>query len=86
MFFVYILQSILFPKRSYTGFTENLDGRLNDHNTGKSVHTNKFKPWKMIYYSAFEDRKHALDFEKCLKTGSGIAFRNRHITPPTPST
>jgi len=79
MFYVYIIQSIDFPKQFYTGFSENIEERLDEHNKGKSVHTNKFKPWKMIYYCAFKDKKIALDFEKYLKTASGIAFRNKRL-------
>ncbi|MFH1767072.1 MAG: GIY-YIG nuclease family protein [Patescibacteria group bacterium] len=77
---VYIIQSIKYPKRFYTGFTENIDGRLDDHNSGKSPHTCKFKPWKLIYFCVFENKKKALDFEKYLKTASGIAFRNKRLT------
>lgn len=72
-------QSIDFPRQFYTGFSEDIDGRLDDHNKGKSVHTNKFKPWKMIFYCAFNDKKKALEFEKYLKTASGIAFRNKRL-------
>jgi len=79
MYYVYIIQSINFPKRFYTGFSEDINGRLDDHNKGKSSHTNKFKPWIMIYYCAFNDKKRALDFEKYLKTASGIAFRNKRL-------
>ena len=79
MFSVYIIQSISFPKQFYTGFSENLKDRLKEHNSGKSVHTNKFKPWKMVYYCSFNDKKKALDFEKYLKTSSGIAFRNKRL-------
>lgn len=75
MFYVYIIQSINFPKQFYTGFSESIESRLEEHNNGKSAHTNKFKPWKMIYYSVFGDKKKALDFEKYLKTAYGIAFR-----------
>jgi predicted GIY-YIG superfamily endonuclease len=32
MFYVYIIQSIDFPKQFYTGFSENIDGRLGEHN------------------------------------------------------
>jgi len=78
-FYIYIIQSINFPKQFYTGFSENIVERLNDHNKGKSPHTNKFKPWKLIYYCAFMDKKKAFDFEKYLKTASGIAFRNKRI-------
>jgi predicted GIY-YIG superfamily endonuclease len=79
MHYVYIIQSISFPKQLYTGFSENINDRLSEHNSGKSVHTNKFKPWKMIYYCTFEDKKKTLDFEKYLKSASGIAFRNKRL-------
>ncbi len=79
MYYVYIIQSEKYISQFYTGFTENIESRLDDHNSGKSPHTNKFKPWKLIYYCAFEDKKKALDFEKYLKTASGIAFRNKRL-------
>jgi predicted GIY-YIG superfamily endonuclease len=79
MYIVYIIQSIEYPKRFYTGFTEQIDYRLKEHNTGKSTHTNKYRPWKLMYYSAFVNKKDALDFEKYLKTASGIAFRNKRL-------
>ena len=79
MYYVYIIQSINLPKQFYTGFSENIEERLDEHNKGKSVHTNKFKPWKMLYYCAFENKKKALDFERYLKTASGIAFRNKRL-------
>jgi predicted GIY-YIG superfamily endonuclease len=73
MYYVYIIQSIKYPKRFYTGFTENIDSRLDNHNSGKLFYTNKYRPWKLIYYCAFECKKKALDFERYLKTASGIA-------------
>jgi len=79
MYFVYIIQSMPFPKLFYTGFTENHTTRLKEHNDGKSIHTKKFRPWKMIFYSAFDDKKKALDFERYLKTASGIALRNKRL-------
>ncbi|MBN2854428.1 GIY-YIG nuclease family protein, partial [Patescibacteria group bacterium] len=68
MFYVYIIQSINSPKIFYTGFSEDIEKRLTDHNKGKSPYTNKFKPWKIIYYCAFNNKNKALDFEKYLKT------------------
>ena len=79
MFYVYIIQSINSPNQFYIGFSENIKNRLIEHNNGKSTHTNKFKPWKLIYYCAFENKIRALDFEKYLKTASGIAFRNKRL-------
>jgi hypothetical protein len=34
-----------------------------------------------LFYSSFEEKKTALDFEKYLKTASGIAFRNKRLLP-----
>ena len=79
MYYVYIIQSINNSDEFYTGFSENIDSRLEDHNSGKSLHTSKFRPWKLVYYCAFEEKMKALDFEKYLKTNSGLAFRNKHL-------
>ena len=44
-YYVYILQSTVGFDRFYTGFAENLESRLKDHNSGKNPHTTKYKPW-----------------------------------------
>jgi len=79
MYYVYIIQSIKFSKQLYTGFTETVDARVDAHNKGRSHYTNKYKPWKLIYYCMFKDKNKALDFERYLKTASGIAFRNKRL-------
>ncbi|MFA6458461.1 MAG: GIY-YIG nuclease family protein [Patescibacteria group bacterium] len=79
MFYVYILRSIPFPDQTYIGFSANLKSRLVDHNSGKSKHTVKFKPWQLKNYFAFLDEKSARQFEQYLKTGSGRAFCHRHF-------
>ncbi len=50
-----------------------------DHNWGRSKHTAKFKPWKIIVAIQFNDDQKALKFERYLKSGSGQAFLNRHF-------
>jgi len=65
----------------YTGLTDGLNQRLKDHDQGKCITTRKKLPVKIIWYSAFKDRKTAAAFEKYLKSGSGIAFRNKHLLP-----
>ncbi|MDD3793900.1 MAG: GIY-YIG nuclease family protein [Candidatus Gracilibacteria bacterium] len=79
MYYVYIIRSLEKKDEFYTGFSENLKDRIEEHNSGKSKHTQKYKPWELIFYSAFQDKKQALDFEKYLKTSSGIAFRNKRL-------
>ncbi len=79
MYYVYILQSIAFPENFYIGFTVDLTKRLQDHNSGTSLHTKKFMPWKIKNYIAFEDEKKAKDFETYLKTHSGRKFCKNHF-------
>jgi putative endonuclease len=79
MKYVYLIQSINSPAQYYSGITDKIEGRLEDHNTGKSVHTNKFKPWKLLVYMAFVDEKNAFAFERYLKSGSGRAFSQKHF-------
>ena len=79
VYYVYILQSIKFPHQFYTGFSGDVFQRLKEHNLGKSIYTHNSVPWKLVYYSVFEEKKKALNFEKYLKTASGRAFRNKRL-------
>ena len=79
MYYIYALQSLPFAVKTYIGFTENLGARLEAHNEGKSPHTSKYKPWKVKFYCAFEDREKALEFERYLKSGSGKSFLFRRL-------
>jgi len=77
--YVYLLRSTSHPDEKYIGITRDLQSRMVDHNSGKSPHTSKYKPWNLIVALKFEDDRKALAFEKYLKTGSGRAFANRHF-------
>ena len=79
MWYVYIIRSINFPEQEYTGATEDPKQRLADHNAGRSAHTSKFKPWKLVWYCAFPDKYKALEFEKYLKSHSGRAFAKKRL-------
>ena len=79
MYYVYILRSIKFVNKIYTGSTSDLKQRLKSHNEGINKHTRKFRPWKIIWYAAFSTRKQAEKFEKYLKTASGIAFKRKRL-------
>ena len=79
MFFVYMLRSKKHPQQTYTGFTRDLQARVQAHNNGQSPHTAKYKPWTLVCAVAFEDERKAREFEHYLKTGSGRAFANRHF-------
>jgi putative endonuclease len=74
MWYVYIIRSVNFPEQEYVGATAGLKRRLPEHNAGKSSHTPKFKPWRLVWCCAFPDKYKALAFEKYPKSHSGRAF------------
>ena len=63
----------------YTGFTTNINKRLVAHGKGEVAFTKNKLPVKLAHLSLFAKKQKAYDFERYLKTGSGIAFRNRHL-------
>ncbi len=79
MRYVYLLKSISHPRKRYIGITSDLEKRFKDHNAGKSPHTAKFKPWRIVVAVRFSDNHKAEVFEKYLKSGSGYAFAKRHF-------
>lgn len=79
MFYVYILQSKKNNETFYTGYTTNIKRRLNEHNRGSDPSTNRYRPWKMVWVSIFQNETLAREFERYLKSGSGRAFRNKHL-------
>ncbi|MGH6855944.1 MAG: GIY-YIG nuclease family protein [Aestuariivirga sp.] len=79
MYYVYILRSETSLDRYYIGFTEDLKKRLGQHNAGESIHTNKYLPWRLKTYTAFDSKKKAQQFEACLKSGYGRSFVKKHL-------
>jgi predicted GIY-YIG superfamily endonuclease len=79
MFYVYAIASLPVSGRLYTGFTEDLRQRIKDHNCGCNPSTALDRPWRLKGYVAFDNKPAALAFERYLKTGSGHAFRKKHL-------
>jgi putative endonuclease len=77
MWYVYIMQCA--EGSIYVGCTNNIDRRISDHNSHKVHYTKDKTPVRVKTYIVFTDKFKAFEFEKYLKTGSGIAFRNRHL-------
>ena len=65
-YFTYILESQL-DGRFYIGQTQNLEKRVKHHNKGYSKYTKKFRPWRLIWYIAFDSRKEAYQTEQRIK-------------------
>ena len=83
MQYVYILHSIVAPERFYVGVSSKPERRLEEHNSGKSLHTNKHKPWQLSVCIGFADGAKALRFERYLKSSSGRAFAKKTLLSPS---
>ena len=76
---VYVLRSVPYPDRCYTGLTAGLAARVAAHNAGLSTHTATGRPWHVVVSIEFDDAAKAEGFERYLKSGSGRAFAARHF-------
>ncbi|MBV8534905.1 MAG: GIY-YIG nuclease family protein [Alphaproteobacteria bacterium] len=79
MYYVYLLESCQTSGQRYVGLTTDLKRRLAEHNAGKSSHTSKFAPWRLVTYVAFSDDGKANAFERHLNSGSGHAFARKRF-------
>ena len=79
MWYVYLLESKTAKGERYIGVTSDLKRRMAEHNSGKSDHTSKFLPWRIVTYVAFSDPAQAASFERYLKSGSGHAFARKRL-------
>ena len=75
--YVYILKCM--SGSYYVGYTSDIKRRIIEHNSGKVHFTKDKRPVVLFTFIAFSDKYKALFFEKYLKSGSGIAFRNKHL-------
>jgi len=66
-YFVYILKCR--DNSYYTGFTNNLERRLNEHNSGKNKtsYTYDKRPVTLMWFETFNDVLNAIETEKKIK-------------------
>ncbi len=72
-YFVYVLLSEK-DQKFYIGFTRDVDRRLREHNSGKSISTAKRMPLRLVYYEAHTSKIDALRREGYFKTTKGKAM------------
>ena len=65
-YFVYIIYSEGFDIY-YIGFTENINRRIAQHNSGFEYYTKRYKPWKLVLTIAKPYRLEARILEKKIK-------------------
>ena len=76
MYKTYVIYSEKLNK-FYIGYCENLEKRLNDHNTGRSLFTKTGTPWVLKWTKSFDTRSDAQTEEyriKAKKSRKYIAF------------
>lgn len=77
MYYTYVIESQK-SKYHYTGSTNNLRKRFEQHITGKSIWTRSRGPWRLIYYEACLNKEDAKARENYLKSGMGKRYlKNR---------
>ena len=78
MYYTYVLQSMK-DKGFYTGFTENIKLRFEQHNKGLVGSTKEGIPFKLIYYEACLNQADATKREKYLKSYHGKMFLKKRL-------
>ena len=73
MFYVYVILSETHNSR-YIGYTENLERRLKEHNSGGHKYTSGRRPWKLIHFESFPTKSEAMKRELFLKSGVGRKY------------
>ncbi|MBI5044387.1 MAG: GIY-YIG nuclease family protein [Candidatus Levybacteria bacterium] len=70
MFYVYVLQSLK-DLRTYTGYIDNLERRLKQHNSGFVKSTKQRVPFKLLFFEEFLSSTEAMKRELYWKSGAG---------------
>ncbi len=83
IYYTYVLRSTV-KDILYKGSTEDLQRRLQEHNSGIVNFTSKYMPWELVYWETFPTRSDALKREKFFKSGKGRAFLRERIIEQTP--
>ena len=74
-YYVYMLKSMGYKPVTYVGYTNNMNNRLKQHNTGKGAKFTRGRKWKIIYKEKFSSKKEAISREYYIK--HNITERNR---------
>ena len=68
VYYVYLIKTVNgYINKSYVGFTNNLQKRLNKHNSNLGAKSTKGYKWEMVYKRRFYSKSNALSFEYKLK-------------------
>ena len=73
LYYTYMLKSIS-PnvKKTYVGYTNNLESRLTKHNNNKGAKSTKGYNWVLIYSKKFKSKNEAMSYEYKLKNNKTL--------------
>ncbi len=80
-YFIYILQSKK-DESYYVGYTQNVDKRLKEHNSGKSKYTKNHKPYVLVYTESYDKLAQAKQREQYIKSYKSIKTFLKSRVPP----
>ena len=78
MYYTYVLYSKK-DGNFYTGFTQDLKLRFDQHNKGRVESTRDRIPLELVYYEACLNRDDAIHREKYLKSFHGKAYLKKRL-------
>ena len=68
VYYTYMLKTVSgFKKKSYVGYTNNLELRLLKHNSNKGAKSTKGYKWEIIFKKRFFSKSKAMKYEYLLK-------------------
>ena len=68
VYYVYLIKTLKgYLKKSYVGYSNNLQQRLDKHNTNSGAQSTKGYKWELVYKKKFYSKNKALSFEYKLK-------------------
>ena len=68
VYYVYFIKTLDgYPIKTYVGYTNNLNKRLEKHNSNLGAKSTKGYKWEFVYKKKFNSKSKALSFEYKLK-------------------
>ena len=72
MYYVYMLKSKGNKPVTYVGYTNNLEKRVNLHNSGKGAKFTRGRKWTLIYKEKYKSKKEAISREYYIKNNKTL--------------
>ena len=67
-FYVYLIKTIgSCKKKTYVGYSKNLENRLKLHNSNKGAKSTRGYKWKIVFKKKFSNKSKAMSYEYYLK-------------------